>query len=54
MLRDNGKRLGLHPRGQAWKREDGGMMGGRRDEGKTARQWEIVDNGGQQITGDSG
>ena len=27
MLRDDGERLGLHPRGQAGRREDGGTVG---------------------------
>ena len=35
VLRDYGKGLGLHPRGQAGRREDGGMTGGRRDDGRT-------------------
>ena len=34
VLRDDGKRLGLHPRGQAWQREDGGTTGGWREDGR--------------------
>ena len=35
VLRDDGKGLGLHPRGQAGRREDGGTTGGRWDDGRT-------------------
>ena len=36
VLRDDGERLGLHPRGQAGQQEDSGTTGGRRDDGRTA------------------
>ena len=36
LLRDDGKGLGLHPRGQAGQREESGMTGGRWDNGRTA------------------
>ena len=42
VLRDDSKKLGLHPRGQARRREDGGTtgdsgtMGGRWDDGRMA------------------
>ena len=48
VLRDDGKRFGLHPRGQAWKQADGGTMGGRRD---VRRKVERREDGG--MTGDS-
>ena len=47
MLRDDGKRLGLHPRGQAGRREDGGTTGGRRDDGRTVGRRE---DGGRRAT----
>ena len=45
MLQDDGKRLGLHPRGQARRREDGGTTG---DSGTTGGQ---RDNGRQRDDG---
>ena len=43
VLRDDGKRLGLHPRGQAGQQEDGGMMEGWQDDGRMVGRW--VDGG---------
>ena len=64
LLWDDGKRLGLHPRGQVWQREDGGTTGdrGRRETADDGRQrmtgdsgrQETADDGRQRTTGDSG
>ena len=43
VLRDDGERLGLHPRGQAGRRRDVGRTAGRREDGGTT--------GGRQTTG---
>ena len=45
-------RLGLHPRGQAWQREDGGMTRRRGEDGRTAgRQEDGGTTGGRRDDG---